>query len=57
VEHVCGSGALDEDAMRLMDAKVVAMMVKELPPFFVVGRACVEGRVALSEGGVQWRLR
>jgi hypothetical protein len=40
---------LDEDDALLGDGEVVAMAVKELPPF--VWRTCAEGRVALSEEG------
>jgi hypothetical protein len=38
---------LDEDDMLLGDGEVVAMAVKELPPF--VWRTFAEGRAALSE--------
>jgi hypothetical protein len=40
---------LDDDDVILGDGEVVAMAVKELPPF--VWRTLAEGRVALSEGG------
>jgi hypothetical protein len=41
--------SLDEDAILLVDGEVVAMAVKELPPF--VWRTFAEGLVALSEEG------
>jgi hypothetical protein len=41
--------ALDEDGVFLGDGEVVAMAVKELPPF--VWRTFAEGNVALSEEG------
>jgi hypothetical protein len=40
---------LDDDGMFLGDGEVVAMAVRELPPF--VWRTIAEGRVALSEEG------
>jgi hypothetical protein len=41
--------SLDEDGLILGGGEVVAMAVKELPPF--VWRTFAEGRVALSEEG------
>jgi hypothetical protein len=47
------------EAMRLIDAKVVAMVVKELPPFFVAGICrgpCGAGRAGAGMAHGRWQV-